>query len=256
MKKIAKILAIVMVIAVAASMFASCGKKAEDEPVPAGTKKLVMGTSADFAPYEFIGDDGDFAGIDIEIIRGFSAAYNYELEIQDMDFKSIIAAVNSKAVDFGMSGFTITDERKLSVNFSDPYEETVQSILVMEGSDIKTKDDLAGKIIGVQAGTTGDDFVTRDYGQDAVNQYDKYSLSIQALLNGQVDCVVLDDQTANEFLKANEGIVKLDSAYAKEEYAVAFNFDDTELLGQFNEYLAKIKADGTLDNIFAKYKDQ
>lgn len=254
MKKLAKILAIVMVIALASTMFASCGSKTE-EPAAAETKKLVMGTSANFPPYEFVGDDGDFAGIDIEIIRGFAAAYNYELEIQDMDFKSIITAVNSKAVDFGMSGFTITDERKLSVNFSDPYEETVQSILVMEGSDIKTKDDLAGKTIGVQAGTTGDDFVTADFGQDAVNQYDKYTLAIQALLNGQVDCVVLDDQTANEFLKANEGIVKLDSAYAKEEYAVAFNFDDTELLGQFNEYLAKIKADGTLDGIFAKYKE-
>lgn len=255
MKKLAKILAIVMVIALAATMFAACGSKT-DEPAAAETKKLVMGTSADFPPYEYVGDDGDFAGIDIEIIRGFAAAYNYELEIQDMEFKSIITAVNSKAVDFGMSGFTITDERKLSVNFSDPYEETVQSILVMAGSDIKSKDDLEGKIIGVQAGTTGDDFVTEDFGQDAVNQYDKYTLAIQALLNGQVDCVVLDDQTANEFLKANEGIVKLDSAYAKEEYAVAFNFDDTELLGQFNEYLAKIKADGTLDAIFAKYKDQ
>lgn len=254
MKKLAKILAIVMIIAVAASMFASCGKKV-DEPAPVEAKKLVMGTSADFPPYEFVADGGDYAGIDIEIIRGFAAAYDYELEIQDMDFKSIITAINSKAVDFGMSGFTITDERKLSVAFSDPYDITYQSILVPAGSDIKSKDDLEGKIIGVQAGTTGDEFVTADFGQDAVNQYDKYALAIQALKNGQVDCVVLDEQTANEFLKANEGLEKLDTAYAQEEYAVAFNFEDTELLGQFNEYLAKIKADGSLEAIFAKYKD-
>ncbi|MCQ2474461.1 MAG: transporter substrate-binding domain-containing protein [Clostridia bacterium] len=253
MKKLAKILAVVMVIAVAASMFASCGKEEPEAPVE--KTKLVMGTSADFPPYEYVEDNGDYAGIDIEIIRGFADAYNYDLEIQDMDFKSIITAVNSKAVDFGMSGFTITDERKLSVNFSDPYEITCQSILVLEGSDIKTKEDLAGKLIGVQAGTTGDDFVTEDFGQDAVNQYDKYSLAIQALLNKQVDCVVLDEQTAVEFLKANPSIKKLDTAYGEEQYAVAFNFEDTELLGQFNEYLAKIKADGSLDAIFAKYKE-
>lgn len=262
MKKI-KVISVILALVLMISCFAACGGSTEDptttapdESTPAaeGTK-LVMGSSCDFPPYEFVGEaDNEYIGIDVEIAQGFCEKNGYELEIQDMDFKSIIAAVNTQAVDFGMSGFTITEERKNSVMFSDPYEETFQSIIVKEGSDIAGKEDLEGKTIGVQAGTTGDDFVTKDFGEDAVNQYDKYTMAITALLNDQVDCVVLDDAVADAFVEANEGLKKLDTPYGKEEYAVAFNFDDTALLEQFNAYLAEIKADGTLDDIFAKYK--
>ena len=259
MKKFAKITAIVLVIALI-GVFAACGGNggtpAEDttEAPQAETKKLIMGTSADFPPYEFVDDNEAYAGIDVEIAQGFCDKNGYELEIQDMEFKSIIAAVNSKAVDFGMSGFTITDERKLSVNFSDPYEETFQMILVKEDSPITGKDDLEGKTIGVQAGTTGDDFCTEDFGEDAVNQYDKYDLAITALQNDQVDCVVLDESVAKAFAEANDSLKVLDTAYGAEQYAIAFNFDDAELLEAFNAYLAEIKADGSLDAIFEKYK--
>lgn len=252
MKKFAKIFAILMVAVLALTVFCGCGKEEEK----AEKKTLVMGSSCSFPPYEYVGDDGKYIGIDIEIAQGFCDKFGYELEVQDMDFKSIITAVNSGAVNFGMSGFTITDARKLSVNFSDPYEETVQAIMVKEGSPIKSKDDLKGKRIGVQSGTTGDDFATKDFGQDAVNQYDKYSMAVQALLNEQVDCVVLDDISADAFIKSNEGLAKLDTAYGVEQYAAAFNFEDTELLEQFNQYLAEIKADGGLDGIMAKYKNQ
>lgn len=262
MKKFVKILAVVMVFAMTATLFCACGEKpapeepASGESAPAAeVKTLSMGSSCDFPPYEFVDDDGNYAGIDIDIATGFCEKNGYKLEVKDMEFKSIIAAVNSGAVDFGMSGFTITEERKQSINFSDPYEETVQAIVVKEGSPIKGKDDLAGKSIGVQAGTTGDDFVTNDFGKEAVKQYDKYSLAITALINDQVDCVVLDDAPAKEFVKASAGLVKLDTEYGKEQYAAAFNFEDAELLAQFNQYLSEIKADGTLDSIFAKYED-
>lgn len=256
MKKFAKVIAVIMVAVLALTAFSACGEKvgAGNEKTNTEVKKLTMGSSCDFPPYEYVGDDGNYIGIDVEIAQGFCEKNGYELEIQDMEFKSIITAVNSGAVDIGMSGFTITEERKLSIDFSDPYEETFQAIMVKDGSPIKGKDDLEGKIIGVQAGTTGDDFVTKDFGQDAVNQYDKYSLAVQALLNDQVDCVVLDDETAKAFVAANEGLTKLDTPYGVEQYAVAFNFEDAELRTAFNEYLAQIKADGTLDKIFAKYK--
>lgn len=267
MKKI-KLISVILALVLMISCFAACGGTTEDPTTTAAPEettageavtatKLVMGSSCDFPPYEFVGDeDGEYIGIDVEIAQGFCEKNGYELEIQDMEFKSIIAAVNTGAVDFGMSGFTITEERKNSVSFSNPYEETFQSIIVKEGSEIKGKEDLEGKTIGVQAGTTGDDFVTKDFGEDAVNQYDKYTMAITALLNDQVDCVVLDDAVADAFVEANEGLTKLETPYGKEEYAVAFNFEDTELLEQFNAYLAEIKEDGTLDGIFAKYKTE
>lgn len=262
-----KVIAILVAALICVTVFAACSKPATDETTEAASeaetlasdfagKTLVMGSSCDFPPYESIGEDGSYVGIDIDIAKAICAKLGATLEVKDMDFNGIIAAVETGAVSFGMSGMTITEARKESVNFSTPYETAVQVILVKEGSEIKSADDLEGKKIGVQAGTTGDDYATEDFGQDAVAQYTKYALAIQALINDQVDCCILDEPTAKAFAAENEGLTVLETAYATEEYAVAFNKADTALLDAWNAAFDAIKADGTVDAIFAAYAEE
>ena len=216
---------------------------------------LVMGSSCDFPPYEFVNDDGTYAGIDIDIATAVCEKLGAKLEVKDMDFNGIIAAVENKAVSFGMSGLTINDERKESVYFSTPYETAVQAILVLEDSKVASKDDLEGAKIGVQEGTTGADYCIEDFGQENVNEYKKYSLAIEALQKGMVDCVVVDGPVAKQFAAEIDGLKVLDTAYAEEEYAVAFNKADTALLEAFNAALAELEADGTIQVIYDKYAD-
>lgn len=256
-KVIALLAALVMVLTV----FAACGKTetnteettaAEVVENPDDTAKLIMGTNAAFPPYEFT-KDGGFAGIDIEIATAVAEKLGMTLEVKDMEFDGLIAAVSGGAVDIVMAGLTVTDERKESVNFSESYAKGVQVIIVPEGSDIATVDDLEGKTIGVQAGTTGDIYCTGDYGQENVKQYPNGAAAVAALANGQVDCVVIDNEPAKNFVAANEGLVILDTAYTEEDYAAAFAKENTELLEKFNAALAELKADGTIDGIIAKY---
>lgn len=241
-----KILALVLAVCLFAVCFAGCGS---------GKGTIVMGCSADFPPYEFTEDDGTINGIDVEIAKAvFEDKLGYKLEIKDMEFKGIIAAVEQKAIDFGMSGMTVTDERKESVDFSDTYATAVQAIVVKKNSTkVKSDSDLANATIGVQEGTTGDIYCTDDFGADHVKQYDKYNLAIQALLNGQVDCCVIDDAVAKSFAAANEELTVLDTAYCEEEYAIAFNKGDAKLREEFNKGLAELKEEGKLDEIIAKY---
>ena len=153
----------------------------------------------------------------------------------------------------GMAGMTVTDERKKSVNFSDTYATGVQVVIVPEDSKIKTVDDLEGKMIGVQAGTTGDIYCTDDYGQDNVKQFNNGALAVAALQNGQVDCVVIDNEPAKSFVEANDGLKILDTEYVTEDYAAAISKDNKELTDKVNKAMEELKADGTIDEILAKY---
>lgn len=238
-KIIALALAVVMVLA-----FAACGTQ------PA--EKLVMGTNAAFPPYEFV-EGEKIVGIDAEIAQAIAEKLGMELEIKDMAFDSLIPAVAGGSVDVVLAGMTVTDERKESVNFSDSYATGIQSVIVKEDSAIATIDDLTGKIIGVQTGTTGDIYCSGDYGEDAVKRFDNGALAVQALINGQVDCVVIDNEPAKAFVAANDGLKILDTEYAVEDYAIALNKEDTELLEKINTALAELKADGKIDEIVSKY---
>ncbi len=239
-----KILSIVLVVLIAVACFAGCGAK-ED--------KLVMGTNAAFPPYEFVDDNGKIVGIDAEIAAAIAEKLGMELEIKDMEFDSLLTAVESGAIDFALAGMTVNEERLLSVDFSETYATGVQVVIVKEDSDIATIDDLADKMIGVQSGTTGDIYCTDDFGQDHVKQYNNGALAVAALMNGQVDCVVIDNEPAKNFVKANEGLKILETEYAVEDYAAAISKDNTELKEKFNKALAELKADGTVAKIIAKY---
>ncbi len=224
---------------------AACGSSSDDT--------LVMGTNAAFPPYEFVDDDGNIVGIDAEIAQAVADKLGKKLEIKDMEFDSLLTAVQSGSIDFALAGMTVDEERKLTVDFSDTYATGVQVIIVPENSAIATVDDLTGKKIGVQAGTTGDIYCTDDYGQDMVKQFNNGALAVAALKNGQVDCVVIDNEPAKNFVKANEGLKILDTEYAVEDYAAAISKENKELQEDFNKALNELKEEGKIQEIIDKY---
>ena len=168
--------------------------------------KLTMSTNAAFPPYEMTTDSGDFEGIDIEVADAIAKKLGLELQVDDMDFDAALLAAQNGKSDIVMAGVTVTDERLKVMDFSDTYAEGIQSIIVPEGSDIATADDLSGKAIGTQRGTTGYIYCTDDFGEDNVIAYDDGLTAVQALNNGQVDAVVIDNAPAKEFVEANPGL--------------------------------------------------
>lgn len=214
---------------------------------------LRMGTNATFPPYEYVDENNEVAGIDADIAAAIADKLGMELEITDMAFDSLIPALQSDTIDIVLAGMTVDPERAESVNFTDSYATGVQVIIVPEDSDIASPDDLEGKNIGVQTGTTGDLQCTDAYGQEFVKQFDNGPLAVAALLNGQIDCVVIDNEPAKNYVAANEGLKILDTAYANEDYAAALAKEDTELYEQVNTAIQELKEDGTIASIIEKY---
>ena len=214
--------------------------------------KLTMSTNAAFPPYEMTTDDGGFEGIDIEIAGAIAAKLGLELQVDDMDFDAALLAVQNGKSDIVMAGVTVTDDRKAVMDFSDSYSTGVQVVIVKEGSDV-TIDNLGEKMIGTQRGTTGYIYCSDDYGDDHVVAYDNGITAVQALLNGQVDCVVIDSAPASEFVANNAGLQILDTEYVTEDYAIGIGKGNTALLDAVNGALAELQADGTIDSIVSKY---
>ena len=236
---------------------ASCGKKEKGLTITEG--KLIMATNATFPPYEFY-DGGEIVGIDAEIAAEVASRLGLELEIQDVSFDSIIAGVQSGKYDIGCAGMTDTPERRQSVNFTISYATGIQSIIVPEGSEISDLDSLLNGdyIVGVQQGTTGDSLISLDpedggVGEDRVERYNKGADAILALQNGNVDAVVIDNQPAQAFVAANEGLTILETPFAVEDYAMAVSKNNEVLLNEINRVLAEMEADGTIDAIIEKY---
>ena len=214
--------------------------------------KLTMSTNAAFPPYEMTTDNGDFEGIDIEVAGAIAKKLGLELQVDDMDFDAALLAAQNGKSDIVMAGVTVTDERQKVMDFSDTYAEGIQSIIVPEGSDIATADDLSGKAIGTQRGTTGYLYCTDDFGEDNVIAYDDGLTAVQALNNGQVDAVVIDNAPAKEYVAANPGLKVLDTSYAEEDYAIGMA-KGSSLEAAVNAALEELKADGTLQAIVDKY---
>ena len=236
---------------VAGSAAASAGAAGDLATVVAG--KLTMATNATFPPYEMTTDSGEIEGIDVDTAKAIAEKLGLELQIDDMDFDAALLAAQQGKSDMVMAGVTVNDERKQVMDFSNTYASGVQVVIVKEGSDIATVDDLAGHMIGTQRGTTGYIYCSDDFGEDSVTAYDDGLTAVQALNNGQVDCVVIDSAPAKEFVAANEGLVILDTEYAVEDYAIGMAKGNTALVEAVNGALAELKADGTIDAILAKY---
>ena len=282
-----KILALTLALVLCLGMLSACGNDASsaetstaaaastpaeetaapaEDAAPADTAavttvtagELHMATNAAFPPYEMIADDGSFEGIDVEIAGAIAEKLGLTLVVDDMDFGSIITAVQTGKEDIAMAGLTVTDERKENVDFTDSYATGVQVVIVPEDSDIATIDDLEGKLIGCQESTTGyiycsDTPENGGYGEENVTAFPNGANAVQALISGKVDCVVIDSQPAQEFVKQNEGLKILDTEFVTENYAIGVSKDNTALRDAVNAALAELTDDGTVSSIINKY---
>ena len=236
---------------VASSASSEAASAAELTTVTPG--KLTMSTNAAFPPYESTDDNGNFVGIDIDVAAAIAEKLGLELQVDDMDFDAALLAAQNGKSDLVMAGVTVTEDRQLVMDFSDSYATGIQSIIVKEDSDIATPDDLADKMIGTQRGTTGYIYCSDDFGDEHVTPYDDGLTAVQALVNGQVDAVVIDNAPAKEFVAANPGLKILDTSYAEEDYAIGVAKGNTAMLDAINGALEELKNDGTLQAIIDKY---
>lgn len=255
-----KIISLVMVLVMATAVFSACGSKSSDSKSSGdGKQVLSMATNAEFPPYEYV-EGEDVVGIDVDIAQAIADKLGMELKVDNMNFDSIIPAITSGKDAIGAAGMTVTDERKKNVDFTDSYATGVQVVIVREDSKITDVKDLTTKgadnTIGVQLGTTGDIYCTsdiQDKGFGKVQQFNKGADAVQALVSGKIDCVVIDNQPAKEFVKANKGLKILDTEYVTEDYAIAVAKDNTELKDKINGALNELKAEGTIQKILDKY---
>lgn len=231
---------------------AATEEAAEITTVSAG--ELHMATNAAFPPYEMTSDDGGYEGIDVEVATKIAEKLGLELVVDDMEFSSVITAVQSGKQDIAMAGLTVNEERKQNIDFTDSYATGVQVIIVPEDSEIASVDDLANdKMIGCQQGTTGSIYCTDDYGKDHVNDYTNGAMAVEALKAGKVDAVVIDSEPAKQFVAVNEGLKILDTEYVVEDYAIGVSKDNPALCAAINEALNELIADGTVQGIIDKY---
>ena len=237
----------------------SAGDQAADDKGLATVEdgKLIMSTNAAFPPYEMVADDGSFEGIDVDIAAAIADKLGLELVIDDMDFDAALLAVQQGKSDIVMAGVSVTEDRLLVMDFSDSYATGVQVVIVKEGSDV-TMDNLGEKMIGCQRGTTGyiyasDTPENGGYGEDHVTAYDNGAGAVQALINGQVDCVIIDSAPAEEYVAANPGLTILEGNWVEEEYAIGINKGNTALVDAVNAALAELTEDGTVADIIGKY---
>ncbi|MCI5537995.1 MAG: transporter substrate-binding domain-containing protein [Oscillospiraceae bacterium] len=282
MKKLTKVAAILMALALIVTAFAACSGDKNTDPSKADSSnadtsnsadanavkytarkddgKLIMATNATFPPYEY--KDGDkIVGIDAEVAEKIAEKLGKELVIEDVEFGSIIAGVQTGKFDIGMAGMTVTPEREKSVNFTKSYAKGVQAVIVTEDSPIKSLDDLKGDgsmKFGVQQDTTGDIYASDTaenggYGEENVIRFKAATDTVQALKSGKVDAVIIDNEPAKSFVASTSGLKILDGAWVDEDYAVCVAKENTELLNQVNKALDELKADGTLQQIVDKY---
>ena len=256
MKKLAKIAAFLLAAVMTVSAAGCSSTKTLADIQKSG--KLMMSTNAEFEPFEYK-DGGEVVGIDIEISQKIAEALGVELEVTDIAFDSLIPALQSGKADLVAAGMTADEERRKSVDFSDPYFNASQAIIVTSDSEIAGPEDLADKTVGVQLGTTGDQYCTNEKGENEytvaeVRRYNKGMEAVSDLMAGRIDAVVIDNFPAQKFVENNPDAIKvLDTALTEEEYAIAVPKGNTELLDKVNEVLASLKESGELDEIVGKY---
>lgn len=256
MKMMKKIMAMVCVLTMVFALTACGGSGSKGMTLEKG--KLIMSTNAAFPPYEMEDDQGNYIGIDVEIAQAIADKLGLELMIDNMGFTAALEAAQQGKADMVMAGVTVNEDRMAVMDFSDSYATGVQVVIVSENSDIASLDDLEGKKIGTQMGTTGyiyasDTPENGGYGEEYVAAYDSGITAVQALVNGQVDAVIIDNAPAQAFVEANPGLKILDTEWVVEDYAIGFTKGNTELVEAVNKALAELVADGTVQSIVDKY---
>lgn len=229
--------------------------------------KITMYTNAEFPPYEFM-ENNEIVGVDVEIGKKIAAELGVELEVVNAEFGGIVAAIASGKGDMAITGMTITDERKESVNFSTPYVDSVQYLILPEGSDIKVMEDLAGKSLGCQEGTTGAMLVEDEIADGALkdkdvtlNQYKSAPIAMQDLVNGRIAAVVIDEMVAKSIAKGSAGYEAIPFVYASgapvtEQFGVAVNKDNTDLLEVIDTVVQKMVDDGEVSKLIDQFSGE
>lgn len=249
MKKLTKLVATVAALAFTLTAFVSCGKKGNGNTIK-------FGTNAEFPPFEFVSANGvidQFDGIDMAIAKQIADDYKKNVKIENIEFDSLLIALQNGQLDAVIAGMTVTEERKLSVDFSIPYYTATQVIIVKEGSPIKSAADLNGKLTSVVQGYTGETCVSElGYKYES---FKKGTECIMELVNGKCDAVVIDSATAQKYISDNPGLVIVEDAnvFAHEEYAIAVKKGNTELLNQINASITKMLSAGTIAELGDKY---
>ena len=246
MKKIlAMVLALALILSAAAAV-------AELKTIEAG--KFIYATSPDFPPFESTDDNDNVIGIEPDILAIICENLGLTAEPYTIDFDSALVAPSSGKADAVVSGVTVKEERKATMDFTIPYVTIVQGVVFKTGSDI-TMDNIGEKLIGVQSGTTGMYDAVDNFGEDHVKAYDKYSLAFQALQNGQIDCIMVDDMVGAAYVKQIPGLEMISTGYDPEEFAFGFAKGNAELLEAFNAELQKLIDDGTIEQIILKWNE-
>lgn len=250
-----KITAMILVIVMLAMCMVGCGQKGKtlDDVKKAG--KLVVATSPDFPPFEYL-DGTTPVGIEIELAQKVCDKLGVKLEVAQMDFDSVLPGVQAGKYDVGVAGISVDEERQKNSLFTDPYCLAAQSIVVPAGSDITCKADLEGKSVACQSGTTADKFCQQS--GYTVSAFTNNSDAQTALTTGKVDAWVIDDLTAYEMVNIYNAdnadqLVILNEAMTTEPYAFAFKLGDDALVAEINKVLNEMIADGTVAGVFEKY---
>lgn len=239
---------LLVVLALIGTLLVGCGAKKEEAKI----QKVYVGTNAEFAPFEFL--EGDKAvGFDMDIINEIAKLQGFEVQVQNQAFDGLLPALQAKKIDLIIAGMTVTEERLKAVNFSDSYYTASQVIILPEGNnDIKTFDDLKGKNVGVQMGTTGDTVISEKT-EIKNTKYNNGSEAIMALLANKLDAVVIDNEPAKNFVSKNKGLKVVETGAVKEDYAIAIGKDNKELLDKINAGLKTLKENGKYDELIAKW---
>lgn len=252
--KLLKVLTVLTTGALLMGMMVGCGNSQSQEASSKGEDKqyVIMGTNAEFEPFEYR-EGMEIVGFDVEIAQAVAEKLGKELKIEDMEFDSLITQLNVGSLDFVASGMTIKPDREKQVDFSDPYFTSKQVIIVKEeNEDIKVAEDLTGKSVGVQLGTTGEEYVSKAEGVECI-AFNKGTLAVMDLVNGKVDAVVIDEEPAKRMVAAQKGLKVLEAPFVEEKYAIAVKKGDTELKDAINETLAELQSSGKFDEMYAKY---
>lgn len=270
MKKIKQIGFLVLALLLALTLLAGCGGgNAEQSSAPSQDTTtsespsatasestggvLRMGTNAAFPPFEYKEGD-EVVGLDVDISKKIAENLGMTLEVVDMEFDSLLSAVNADKCDFVAAGMTVRPDREKQVDFSDTYYRSTQVVLVpIDNDSITSVDDLKGKSIGVQTGTTGEEEANNIEGAE-VRSFSNGLEATLALTNGQIDAIIIDAEPAKNFEENNSDAIKIvEVGFADEYYALAVKKGNSELLEKINTALAELKEDGTLDDLIASY---
>lgn len=250
-----KKLVIAMTLCIGILSLSGCSEKSKTLEDYKSAGKIVMGTNAQFPPFEYH-DKDEITGFDVEISKKIADKIGVKLVIEDMNFEGLISALNSKKIDFIAAGMTVTEDKKKNVDFSQGYYNSTQAIIVMkDNTQIKGKADLENKKIGAQIGTTGKTEADKIKGA-TVSPYDAGYMAVMDMQNGKLDAVVLDLEPSKNLALANSDIMVLDEVLTEEEYAIALRKGETELQSIINEVLSEMKENGEYEQLKNKYFEE